>query len=71
MERPGRKPAWEGDRRLLDSKKKVSRQRISLSKSLDIQEVREMGRKDEGLSKGFPDLWMGMIVEVFQQEGKE
>ena len=71
MERPGRNPAWEEERRLLDSRKKVRRERISLSKSLDIQEVSEMGRKEDGEVGGLPGLRMGMIVEDFQQEEKE
>ena len=29
------------------------------SKSFDTQEVREIGRKGAGESKGFPILWMG------------
>ena len=35
-----------------------------------MQEVREMGRKEDGEEVGFPGLWMGMIVIGFQQEGK-
>ena len=40
------------------------------SNSFDTQEVREIGRKEAGESRGFPILWMG-IIDVFQMEGKE
>ena len=33
-----------------------------------MQEVREMGRKEDVEEVGFPGLWMGMIVVGFQQE---
>ena len=67
---PGRKPAWQVERRWFDSRWKVRRERIKRSKSLEMQEVREMGRKEDGEEVGFPGLWMGMIVVGFQQEGK-
>ena len=41
-----------------------------LSKSLEVQEVREMGRYEEGESEGFPGLRMGMMVNCFQADGK-
>ena len=41
------------------------------SKSFEPQEVKEMGRKEAGESRGFPILWMGIIGNVFQIEGKE
>ena len=41
------------------------------SKSFETQEVREIGRKEAGESKGFPILWMGIIEDVFQMERKE
>ena len=41
------------------------------SKSFDTQEVREIGRKEPGGSRGFPILWVGIIQDVFQMEGKE
>ena len=41
------------------------------SNSFDMQEVRELGRKEAGESRGFPMLWMGIIEDVFQIEGKE
>ena len=41
------------------------------SKSFETQEVREIGRKEAGKSRGFPISWMGIIEDVFQMEGKE
>ena len=41
------------------------------SNSFDTQEAREIGRKEAGESRGFPILWMGIIEDVFQMEGKE
>ena len=55
----------------LDSRKKSRRDRIMRSNSFDTQEVREIGRKEAGESRGFPILWMGMIEDVFQMEEKE
>ena len=31
----------------------------------------EIGRKKAGKSRGFTILWMGIIEDVFQMEGKE
>ena len=55
----------------LDSRKKSRRDRIMHSKSFETQEVREIGRKEAGESRGFPILCMGIIENVFQMEGKE
>ena len=55
----------------LDSRKKCRRDRIMRSKSFETQEVREIGRKEAEESRGFPILWMGIIEDVFQMEGKE
>ena len=41
------------------------------SKSFDTQEMREIGWKEVGESRGFPILWMGIIEDAFQMEGKE
>ena len=41
------------------------------SNSFDMQEVREIGRKEAGESRGFPILCMGIMEDVFQMEGKE
>ena len=53
----------------LDSRKKRRRDRIMRSNSLD--KMREIGRKEAGESRGFPILWMGIMEDVFQMEGKE
>ena len=55
----------------LDSGKKIKRDKIMGSKSFDTQEVREIGWKEAGEARGFPILWMGIIEDVFQMEGKE
>ena len=55
----------------LNSRKKSRRDRMMRSNSLDTQEVREIGRKEIGESRGFPILWMGIMEDVFQMEGKE
>ena len=41
------------------------------SKSSETQEMRKIGRKEAAESRGFPILWMGIIEDVFQMEGKE
>ena len=41
------------------------------SKSFNTQEVREIGQKEAGESRGFPILCMGIIEDVFQMEGKD
>ena len=41
------------------------------SKSFDMQEVREIGRKEAAESRGFPIFWMEIIKDIFQMEGKE
>ena len=55
----------------LDSRKNTRRDRIMRSKSFDTQEVREIGRKEAGESRGFPILCMGIIEDVCQMEGKQ
>ena len=55
----------------LDSTKKSRRHRMMRSNSFDTQEVREIGRKETGESRGFAILCMGMIKDVFEMEGKE
>ena len=51
--------------------RKSRRDRIMRSKSFETQEVREIGRKEAGKSRGFPILCIGIIENVFQMEGKE
>ena len=55
----------------LDSRKKSRRVSMMRSNSFDTQEVREIGLKEAGESRGFPILWMGIMEDVFQMEGKE
>ena len=55
----------------LDSRKKSGLDRMMRSNSFDTQEVREIGRKEAGQSRGFPILCMGIMEDVFQMEGKE
>ena len=55
----------------LDSRKKSKRDRMMRLKSFETQKVREISRKEAGESRGFPILWMGIIEDVFQMEGKE
>ena len=55
----------------LDSGKKSRRDRMMHSKSFEMREVRDMGRKEAGESRGFPILWMGLIEDSFQMERKE
>ena len=55
----------------LDSKKKSRRNRMMRSNSFDTQEVREVGRKEAGESRGFPILCMGIMEDVCQMERKE
>ena len=55
----------------LDSRKKSTRERMMRSKSFDTQEVREIGRKEAGESRGFLILLMEIMEDVFQMEGKE
>ena len=54
----------------LDSRKKRRQDRMMRLNSFDAQEVREIGWKEAGESRGFPILWMGIIKDVFQMEGK-
>ena len=55
----------------LDSRKKRRHNRMMHSNSFDTQEVREIGWKEAGESRGFPILCMGIMEDVFQMEGKE
>ena len=51
--------------------KKSRRDRMIRSKSFDTQQVREINRKEAEDSRGFPILWIRIIEDVFQMEGKE
>ena len=52
----------------LDSRKKSRRDSIMHSKNFETQEVRAIGRKEAGESRGFHILWMGIMEDVFQME---
>ena len=55
----------------LDSRKKSRRDRIMGSNSFDTQEVREIGQKEAGESRGFSILCMGIIENVSEMGGKK
>ena len=55
----------------LDSRKKSRRDNMMCSKIFDTQEMREIGPKEAGESRCFPILWMGIMEDVFQIEGKK
>ena len=48
----------------LDSRKNSRQDRMMRLKSFDTQEVKEIGRKEAGVSRGFPILCMGIIEDV-------
>ena len=54
-------------------KSRLSRAETGLvgRKNFETQEVKEIGRKKAGESRGFPILCMGIIEDVLQMEGKE
>ena len=54
-----------------DSRKKSKRDRIMRLRNVETQEVREIGGKEAGESRDFSILWMGIMEDVFQMEGKE
>ena len=41
------------------------------SNSFETQDMREIGRKEAGESRGFPIMWMGILEDVFRMKGKE
>ena len=60
----------------LYSRKKSRLDRMMRSKSFETQEVRKIGQKEAGESRGFHILWkertlMEIIEDVYQMEGKE
>ena len=54
----------------LDFRKKSKRDRIMCSNSFEMQEVREIGRKEAGESRGFSILWMGIKIKCLQDRRK-
>ena len=55
----------------LDTKKKNRRCKMKRSNSFKTQDVIEIGRKEAGVSKGFPILWIGLIDKKFQMPGRK
>ena len=55
----------------LDSRKKSERNRRMRSKSFATQEMREIGRKQAKVSKGFPILRMQITEGVFPMAEKK
>ena len=55
----------------LDSRNKSRRNRMMRTKSFETQEVKEIGRKEAGESRGIPVLWIGITEDIFQMEEKE
>ena len=55
----------------LDSRKKSRRDRMMRSKTFDTQEVKEIGRKEAGESRGFAILLIEIIKDVFQMKEKK
>ena len=55
----------------LNSRRKSRRDSIMRLNNFDTQEVKKIGRKEAGESRGFPILFMGIIEDIFQVEGKE
>ena len=55
----------------LEIRKKITRDRMMRSKSIEMQKVRKLGRKKAGNSKALLMLWMEIIEGVFQVEGKK
>ena len=51
--------------------KKSIRNKMMRSNSFDTQEVKEIGRKDAGESRGFPIMCLEIIEDVFQMEEKK
>ena len=60
-----------GSKEVLERRRDRTSDRRMRSNSFDTQEVREIGRKEAGESRSFPILWMAIIEDVFQMEGKE
>ena len=54
-----------------DSRKKSTQDSMMHPNSFNMQEVREIGRKEAGELGDFPILRMGIMEDVFQMEGKE
>ena len=55
----------------LDSRKESRCDSMMRSKSFETQELREIGWKEAGESRGFSILWMEIIKDVIQIKGRE
>ena len=55
----------------LDSRRKSKRDKMMRSNSFEMQEVGVIGRTEAGKSRGFSILWIRIIEDVSQMEGKE
>ena len=55
----------------LDSREKNKPDRMIRSKSFETLKVREISRKEAEESRGSPILWMEIMEDVFQMEGKK
>ena len=55
----------------LDSRKKSRQNKMVCSKSFEMKELREIGQKKADQLRNFLMLWIGIIDEGFQMEGKE
>ena len=55
----------------LHFREKNRHNRMMHSKSFGSQEVREISWKKSGESRDFPILWMRIMEDIFQMEGKE
>ena len=55
----------------LSFRKRSRRDRMMRSKIFETQEVKEVSRKKVGEPRAFLILWIGIMEDVFQMEGKE
>ena len=44
---------------------------MTCSKRFQTKEVRDIGQKEAGESRGFPISWIGITEDVLQMKGKE
>ena len=70
MEKPGWNPNWQSDRILLAEMKSDRYSKRWRSRTLLIEESREMGRKSEGEEDGRDVLGIGVTRNSFHPEGR-
>jgi len=68
-DRPFLNPLWNLYRRLFFSRKKTKRLFTIFSINLQITEIREIGRYEDGAVRSFPSLRIGITIECFQSQG--